>query len=120
MDFLAASATMLAADSLYLSLVEPSWQRMVSSIQGSPMKLSVFPAVGVYILMAFALYYFIISRGRTVYDAAVLGLVIYGVFDMTNMALFKGYKWVPALVDMLWGAVLFAVSAWVGMLVKRK
>lgn len=111
---------MLALDSVYLGLVKDNWRKMVSNIQGAQMNLRMFPAIGVYILMSFALYYFIIVPRRSVYDAALLGLVIYGVFDFTNMALFKNYSLLLALTDTLWGSALFAMCAFVVMTVFRR
>ena len=113
MDFLVGSAVILALDSVYLGVVKTGWSKMVSDIQGSQLEMRILPAIGVYILLSFALHYFVIMQSRTVYDAALLGLVIYGVFDMTNAALFKKYKVLPALIDMVWGAILFAASAFV-------
>lgn len=48
---------------------------------------------------------------------ALLGLVAYGTYDMTNMAVLKGYQLPVALVDMAWGTVVTAGSATVGTLV---
>jgi len=48
---------------------------------------------------------------------ALLGLVAYGTYDMTNMAVLKGYQLPVAIVDMAWGTVVTAVSATVGTLV---
>lgn len=113
MDFLVGAFTLLLTDSLYLSIVKPLWQKMVFRIQGSEIKVRLVPVVVTYILMSFALYYFVILPKITIYDAAILGFVIYGVFDMTNMALFKNYSIKLALIDMVWGALLFAISAFV-------
>lgn len=63
--------------------------------------------------MSFALYYFIILPKRSVFDAAILGMVIYGVFDMTNHALFKNYNLTTGIIDVVWGAILFASSAFI-------
>lgn len=111
MDFLVGSAVILSLDSVYLGVVKTSWRKMIADIQGSHFELRLFPAIGVYILLSFALHYFVIKQSRTVIDAALLGLVIYGVFDLTNAALFKKYKVLPALIDMVWGAILFGLSA---------
>jgi uncharacterized membrane protein len=112
MDFLVGAAAILALDSVYLGVSKTSWRKMISDIQGSDLEVRLLPAIGVYILMSFALHYFVIRQSRTIYDAALLGFIIYGVFDLTNAALFKKYKFLPALVDMAWGAVLFGLSAY--------
>ena len=113
MDFLVGSAALLALDSVYLGISKTSWRKMVTDIQGSDLEVRILPAIGVYILMSFALHYFVIKQSRSIYDAALLGFIIYGVFDLTNAALFKKYKFLPALVDMIWGAILFGSSAFI-------
>ncbi len=50
---------------------------------------------------------------------ALLGLVAYGTYDMTNMATLKGYTLRVALVDMGWGTFLTAVSALAGYFVTQ-
>lgn len=37
---------------------------------------------------------------------ALLGLVAYGTYDLTNLAVMKGFTTKIALIDMVWGAVL--------------
>lgn len=104
------AGTMLILDSLYLRTVSGVWNKMVSNIQGSHLNVRVTSAIAVYVLMSFALFYFIIAPKRSVHDAALLGLVIYGVFDLTNYAIFNKYSLIPALLDMAWGSFLFAAS----------
>lgn len=120
MDYLTGATAMLLLDSFYLNMVKPSWMSMISGIQGSKIELRMTSAILVYMLMSFALYYFIVLPRRSVYDAALLGLVIYGVFDMTNHALFKNYKLTNALLDIAWGATLFATSAFIVKTVFRR
>lgn len=48
---------------------------------------------------------------------ALLGLVAYGTYDMTNMATLRGFQLPVAIVDMAWGTFVTAVSATAGTLV---
>jgi len=48
---------------------------------------------------------------------AVLGLVAYGTFDITNLATLKGWSQTLALADLAWGTALSALSATAGYLV---
>jgi uncharacterized membrane protein len=50
---------------------------------------------------------------------AVLGLVAYGTYDMTNLSTLKNWSLTVSLVDMAWGTVLTAASATGGYLVTR-
>ena len=38
-----------------------------------------------------------------------MGFVVYGIFDMTNMAILKNYPLLFAAVDMSWGTFAFIV-----------
>jgi uncharacterized membrane protein len=54
------------------------------------------------------------SLARTVGLGAFLGLVAYATYDLTNLALTKGFPSVVAVVDMLWGTSIAAAIAAVG------
>jgi uncharacterized membrane protein len=48
---------------------------------------------------------------RTALMGGLLGLFAYGTFDLTALALLDGWPLKVALVDMVWGTVLTAVTA---------
>jgi uncharacterized membrane protein len=50
---------------------------------------------------------------------AVLGLLAYGTYDMTNLATLKGWPWRMAAVDMAWGMALTGLAAAGGYLAAR-
>ena len=52
--------------------------------------------------------------GRAVLNGALVGLLAYGTYDMTNLATLRGYPVEVAIVDMLWGTVLTATAAAAG------
>lgn len=45
---------------------------------------------------------------------ALLGLIAYGTYDMTNLATVKNWSVAVTVVDMAWGTVLTSASAWAG------
>jgi uncharacterized membrane protein len=45
---------------------------------------------------------------------AVLGLVAYGTYDITNLSTLKGWSTKLAIIDIAWGTALTAVSATIG------
>ena len=51
------------------------------------------------------------SLGRTVLLGAGLGFICYATYDLTNLALAKGFPRVVAVVDIVWGTALSAVVA---------
>lgn len=48
---------------------------------------------------------------------AVLGLIAYGTYDLTNLAVMKGFTARIAVIDMIWGTVLTATVAWLTVLI---
>lgn len=44
-------------------------------------------------------------------SGAILGLVAYGTYDMTNLATIKNWSLSLSVVDMAWGTVLTAIAA---------
>ncbi len=114
MDYIVAAFSMLALDSVYLSTIGGSlFSKMVRNIQKEDMKIDMYGVVGSYILLVLVLYKFIIMDRRSPSDAFILGLCVYGVFDFTNIAIFKNYKWIPAIVDTLWGGILFYIVTYI-------
>lgn len=104
---------MLAIDSVYLYLTKSIFGQLVAKIQRTALELKIAGAAVVYILLAVGLYVFIVEPGKPLWQAALLGLVIYGVYDFTNYAVFKKYELSVALMDMVWGSVLLAATTYV-------
>ena len=108
MDYIIPAFSMLALDGLYLSNIGgPLFAKMVKGIQKEEMTLNIYGVVGSYILLVLVLYKFIILERKSPTDAFILGLCVYGVFDFTNIAIFNNYKWIPAMLDTMWGGILF-------------
>ncbi len=57
---------------------------------------------------------------KTVYIGFIFGLVAYGTYNLTNMAVLKGWSPIVTFVDMFWGGSLTAVSATTGLYLAKK
>ena len=57
---------------------------------------------------------------KTVYTGFMFGLVAYGTYNLTNMAVLKGWSPTVTFVDMFWGGTLTAVSASTGLYLAKK
>ncbi len=97
-------------DAVYLFLMKNNFTKLVSKIQKSPLKLKVLPTLFCYIFLIFTLYYFIVFKNASFFDAFLLGLGIYGVYDTTNMAIFKDWDYKTVIIDTLWGGILFSLT----------
>ena len=118
--FIVVLVILLAFDSIWLGHIQKAnFNKLVKNIQGSEIKMRFVPAVFAYLLMGLAIYYFVLPHLTkdnfnqvSWQKGALLGLVVYGIFDMTNMAIFKNYSWFMALTDMAWGTFLFGLTSW--------
>ena len=57
---------------------------------------------------------------KTVYTGFIFGLVAYGTYNLTNMAVLKGWSPTVTFVDMFWGGSLTALSASSGLYIAKK
>ena len=57
---------------------------------------------------------------KTLYTGFIFGLVAYGTYNLTNMAVLKGWSPTVTFVDMFWGGSLTAVSATSGLYLAKK
>jgi uncharacterized membrane protein len=107
---LASALALVAIDFVYLSMIKDHFVRQIVAVQGSPMVINTFGAVVTYVFLIFGLNYFIIRPGRSAQDAFLLGLVTYGVYDFTNLALLSKWQLFTAVTDTLWGGTLFCLT----------
>ena len=105
--------TMLILDTIYLSSFSNQYNSMIKTIQKSPLKMKPHYALVVYVLLIIGWKLLIDNKKNSVRNSVILGLVIYGVFDFTNLAIFDNYSLKLGLIDMLWGGILFGISAYV-------
>ena len=108
-----SSIVFIVIDSVYLYLIKDYFNNQVKLIQGSPIKINSYAIIICYIILIFGINYFIIIPNRSILDAFLLGLIIYGVYETTNMALFSKWSWLTVVIDTLWGGILFALTTYI-------
>lgn len=101
---------LLLLDSVYLTFVGKAYSQQIFNIQKLPMKVKFSGALFSYFFLITGLNYFIILKNKFALDAGILGTVIYGVYDATSYALLKDWDETLAVIDTLWGGVLFATT----------
>lgn len=104
---------LLTFDSIYLYLLKDIFIKQIISVQKTNFKIDIVPAALCYILLILGLYYFIIKPKLSITHAFFLGILIYGVFETTNMAIFKNWTWKMVAIDTLWGGTLYAVTTYI-------
>ena len=109
-----SSVVLLMIDLIYLKNIgTPIFGKVVNNIQGSELKLNFLGAFISYLFLIIAINYFILIPKKSILDAFILGLCIYAVFDGTNLAIFKDYSIKAAIIDSLWGGILFAITTYI-------
>ena len=103
---------MLVLDALYLTTFTEMFELQIASVQRVSLQFRTFGAIMCYVLLIGGLYYFILKNRRPVTDAFLLGILIYGVYESTNYAILKQWKWEMVAIDTLWGGVLFALTTY--------
>lgn len=105
--YLLLSLIMGLIDSIYLRLVSRFFNKQIRLIQGSKIKLDIPSTILCYLFLTIGFYYFLINKKSTYIDAFLLGFVIYGVYETTNKAILKKWRWETVMLDSIWGGVLF-------------
>ena len=110
---LISAIVFISLDSLYLNSMKGYFEKQVQAVQGSGMQINYLGAALCYLFLIIGLNYFIIKPKKSVQDAFLLGLVIYGVYETTNYALFKKWALLTVFIDTLWGGILFALTTYI-------
>jgi len=101
---------------------------MIKTIQkGEPMKTRMIPGILCFFVLAFGYTYFVLPKIRDeaiVLDSlkygAIFGLVVYAVYDLTNLSTFGKYATSTAIIDMIWGGILGFIVSVLGALTRRR
>ena len=109
---LLSSIILVIIDALFLYANKTQFENKIIDIQRVVMKIKPTGAILTYIILIFALNYFIIRKFKGPEEAFLLGLVIYGVYEGTNYAIFKKWSASLAILDTVWGGVLFATTTY--------
>lgn len=117
---LAAIATIVILDLIWLGYVTKSFyvrhMGEVGNIVGDKIQPVYWSAGIVYILLAIGIVFFVLpTTGEGLLEiflkGALLGMVVYGVYDFTNLATLKSWPLVLALADTAWGAVVCGAAS---------
>ena len=129
---------LLVLDAGYIYTIHNGYLNMVRNIQaGSVVELSIYAVVLSYFFVVIGLVFYVLPYAEKMmrvygdsasvitklYIAVVVGglfgFVVYGVYNTTNMALFKGFELEFALFDIVWGAFIYNVSTFIYLLLRK-
>ena len=108
-------------DSIWLYINANSYKNLVMNVQGSSLEINPIGAILSYLCVIIAIFGYIIpivkeknkKDNNLLYLSIIygggLGLLMYGIFNTTNIGIFKNYDYLTALKDTLWGIFLFTL-----------
>ena len=110
--FLASAFILVLLDSVYLNVIKDFFSKQIQKVQGSKLEVNFLGVAFCYIFLIFGINYFIIKPNKSVSEAFLLGIIIYGVYETTNYALLKNWSILTVIIDTLWGGILFAATTY--------
>lgn len=124
--YVGSAVSMLALDIVWLStMAERLYRPQLGELLADDFRLG--PAMAFYALYLFGVVYFVVLRAlneggwkKAALDGALLGLVAYGVYDLTNQATLRHWPVLVTSLDLVWGSFLTAVSAVAGYQAARR
>jgi uncharacterized membrane protein len=118
-----STVTQLVAVAIIMLLMDLAWltyrsayhRQVFAALQGSPLQIRMPAAVATYTLMIVGVWFFAVRDASSWTEAtargAGVGLLMYGLYDLTNYATLTRYPLHYTLSDMGWGTFLCAVVA---------
>ena len=115
----------VAFDFMWLGIVA---HRFYSSQLGSLMRddINFAAAFGFYLAYVAGVVFFAVAPAlagglwqQAAVNGALLGLLAYATYDMTNLATLKNWPLAMSIVDILWGGLLTCTSAILGFFATR-
>jgi uncharacterized membrane protein len=120
-DFLllVSAIVLVSIDFIYLNIIKDFFGKQIQSVQGSKLEVNFLGAAICYILLIVGINYFIIKPRKSVSEAFLLGIIIYGVYETTSYALFKNWSILTVIIDTLWGGALFASTTYIVNMLRK-
>lgn len=110
-----ASLMLMVLDMLWFSVSVPMFYKpMFERIQHKKWNVRAWSTTSVWVLIGLFITTHIVScshqdKTRPNYHMFLYGFIIYGVYNMTNHAVFEDYSLKVAAVDTIWGSLIVGV-----------
>lgn len=120
--YLAAGIAFLIVDAIWLSTMADMLYRPLLGDKLAP-QFHLVPAVVFYLIYVAGIVFFAVmpalnggGLGKAALNGAILGLVAYATYDLTNQATLEDWPLSVTIADIPWGAFVTAIGASAGFL----
>lgn len=114
-----SAIVLLSIDFIYLNIIKNLFNNQIKLVQGTKPTLNILGGILCYILLIVGLNYFILNKNNSIFEAFLLGSIIYGVYETTNYTLLKNWQLKTVVIDTLWGGILFALTTFIMNKIKQ-
>lgn len=117
--FLLGFFIFLIGDLIFLGLfMKDFWKKELGSSMRDKInfKSMLIPGVIVYFLLALGIMFFVLPMTNDInylwsfLYGAIFGMIVYGVYDLTNYIIITNYSWRLVLIDIIWGSTISGIS----------
>jgi uncharacterized membrane protein len=106
------SIVLLILDFIYITIFSDIFKKQIFKVQNKTLNLKFNSTLLCYIFIILGLYYFIVKENKPLTDAFLLGIFVYGVYELTTISLLTDWEWKTVILDTLWGGILFTLSVY--------
>lgn len=124
--YLATGIAFLTVDAIWLSTMADVLYRPLLAEKLAP-QFHLAPAIMFYLIYVAGIVFFAVmpavaggGLGKAALNGAVLGIVAYATYDLTNQATLRDWPLSVTLADIPWGAFVTAIGASAGFLVASR
>lgn len=124
----------LILDFIWLYLNANMYKKLVYEIQGFNLKINYLGAILSYLCLILTLLIFVFPLIKNEYyknkkqsllllaikNGGLLGLLMYGMLNTTNMGIFKNYHYTYAIMDTIWGFFIFSFASYIYLIFLQK
>ncbi len=110
-QFVLSLIFILLADAIWLGLLARNLYQGWLTPFATHLNLRV--ALAVYLLLALGLVAFVFPNRDRIKTGWLFGLVVYGVYDLSNLSTLRDWSWQLTVVDIIWGSFLMALTSFV-------
>lgn len=123
-----AVTLLLVFDFIWIGLNYSRYNTLVSNVQGSKMNTKIVSAILAYTLMVIGLIYIVfplVDRDesknkllKALKYGGLFGLIVYGIYNFTNYAIFDNYSLSIGITDTLWGTFVYFIVTYIALYIK--
>lgn len=131
-EYILITIFVLLTDFIWLITNTKNYNYLIEKVQKTPFSMNYIGALLSYIFLLCALFFFSIPLIKmnlqkknnnlfvlSLFYGGGLGLLLYGMFNATNYGIFTNYDYKIAILDTLWGFVIFTISSYLFFSIKH-